>query len=57
MKRNGILLMLLIVGITAMAQAPMDPKDIMKKSRDQSKLSGLESKTTLEINDGKGTSV
>jgi outer membrane lipoprotein-sorting protein len=37
-----------------MAGSGPDPKEIMKRSRDQAKLSGLESRTTLEINDGKG---
>lgn len=56
MKIYNLLIMglVLCIGTGAMAQAPMNPKDIIKKSRDQSKLSGLESKTTLEINDGKG---
>jgi len=41
------------LGSIAMAQST-DPKAIMDKSREQVKLSGLESKTILEINDGKG---
>lgn len=54
MKQILLLLSGLVLATSAFAQAPMDPKEIMKKSRDQAKLSGLESKTTLEINDGKG---
>jgi outer membrane lipoprotein-sorting protein len=56
MKIKNLLMtgLVLCLGTAGMAQGQMDPKDIMKKSRDQSKLSGLESKTTLEINDGKG---
>ncbi len=54
MKKSIIILLFSVLSGALMAQAPMNPKDIMKKSRDQSKLSGLESKTTLEINDGKG---
>ena len=45
-------LALLYAGITADCQT--NPKEIMKKSREQSKLSGMEAKTTLEILDGKG---
>jgi len=51
-------IVMIIVGlaltVTSWAQAPEDPRDIMKKSRDQAKLNGLEAKSTLEINDGKG---
>lgn len=54
MKRLTILLIGIVLGSVAVAQGSADPKEIMKKSRDQSKLSGLEAKTTLEINDGKG---
>ena len=43
-----------ILGGAAVAKDESDPKEIMKKSRDQSRLSGMEAKTTLEINDGKG---
>lgn len=48
------LLIGLAIGAMATAQKQTDPKEIMKKSRDQSKLSGMESRTVLEINDGKG---
>lgn len=44
----------LAFGLAGTSQDPSDPKEIMKKSREQSKLSGLEAKTILEINDGKG---
>jgi outer membrane lipoprotein-sorting protein len=54
MKKLVIACMLGLVGGALMAQLPTDPKEIMKKSRDQAKLSGIESTTTLEINDGKG---
>jgi len=32
-----------------------DPKEILRKSREQAKVAGLETKTTLEIHDGKGS--
>jgi len=54
MKTIKIILLCMVLGITAFPQNITDPKEIMKKSRDQSKLSGMEAKTTLEINDGKG---
>ncbi|MFA5816994.1 MAG: outer membrane lipoprotein-sorting protein [Bacteroidales bacterium] len=54
MKKIKIILICMALGGAAVAQTASDPKDIMKKSRDQSKLSGMEAKTTLEINDGKG---
>lgn len=54
MKTISIILLWVALGGAAVAQSSSDPKEIMKKSRDQSKLSGMEAKTTLEINDGKG---
>ena len=54
MKQIALLLIGLIAGSTAFAQTDPDPRGIMKKSRDQSKLSGMEARTILEINDGKG---
>ncbi|MFA6128556.1 MAG: outer membrane lipoprotein-sorting protein [Bacteroidales bacterium] len=54
MKRIQILLIGVLLGSSVLGQSLSDPKEIMKKSRDQSKLSGMEAKTTLEINDGKG---
>lgn len=50
----GIAVMALLAGSVLMAGSGPDPMEIMKKSRDQSKLSGLEAKTTLDIFDGKG---
>ena len=54
MKTSLTFLIYLSLGATLFGQGITDPKEIMKKSRDQSKLSGIEAKTTLEINDGKG---
>ncbi|TSA33771.1 MAG: outer membrane lipoprotein-sorting protein [Porphyromonadaceae bacterium] len=54
MKTINIILVCMALGSAALAQNISDPKEVMKKSRDQSKLSGMEAKTTLEINDGKG---
>ncbi len=54
MKTIKLMMLCVAIGGAAMAQGNSDPKEIMKKSRDQSKLSGMEAKTTLEINDGKG---
>lgn len=54
MNTLKIILLCLTIGCSAVAQNVPDPKEIMKKSREQSKLSGMEAKTTLEINDGKG---
>lgn len=54
MKTVKIILVCLTFGSMLIGQNPSDPKEIMKKSRDQSKLSGMEAKTILEINDGKG---
>jgi outer membrane lipoprotein-sorting protein len=54
MKTIKIMMLCLAFSGTAWAQGNADPKEIMIKSRDQSKLSGLEAKSTLEINDGKG---
>jgi outer membrane lipoprotein-sorting protein len=54
MKAINLLMLGLGLSCNVWAQSTGDPKEIMKKSRDQSKLSGLEAKTTLEINDGKG---
>jgi outer membrane lipoprotein-sorting protein len=54
MKKLAILMMALMFTGLAIGQVKPDPKEIMKKSRDQSKLSGMEAKTILEINDGKG---
>lgn len=54
MKKVKIILLCMALFSMAVAQNGSDPKEIMKKSRDQSKLSGMEAKTTLEINDGKG---
>jgi outer membrane lipoprotein-sorting protein len=54
MKRIYLIMLCAALGGSAFAQNMTDPKEIMKKSRDQSKLSGLEAKSTLEINDGKG---
>jgi outer membrane lipoprotein-sorting protein len=52
MKTIKILLLLGLFSVTVLGQS--DPKEIMKKSRDQAKIAGLETKTILEINDGKG---
>jgi len=54
MKTIQLILITLTLGGAVMAQNSSDPKDIMKISRDQSKLSGMEARTTLQINDGKG---
>jgi outer membrane lipoprotein-sorting protein len=54
MKTLSVIMLWLAAGSIAIAQTAPDPKDIMKKSRDQSKLSGMEARTVLEINDGKG---
>jgi outer membrane lipoprotein-sorting protein len=54
MKTLKIFLICITLGSAIVAQAQSDSKEIMKKSRDQAKLSGMEAKTTLEINDGKG---
>ena len=52
MKTVKILIILGFFSMSVYGQS--DPKEIMKKSRDQAKIAGLETKTTLEINDGKG---
>lgn len=56
MKAINVLMLGFALGLSCAvwAQSTADPKEIMMKSRDQSKLTGLEAKTTLEINDGKG---
>jgi outer membrane lipoprotein-sorting protein len=54
MKTIKIILVGLAFGSVVFGQNSTDPKEIMRKSRDQSKLSGMEAKSTLEINDGKG---
>ncbi len=52
MKTIKILIILGLCSVSVFGQN--DPKEIMKKSREQAKIAGLETKTTLEINDGKG---
>ncbi|MFH0760131.1 MAG: outer membrane lipoprotein-sorting protein [Bacteroidota bacterium] len=52
MRTIKILIILGLCSVSVFGQS--DPKEIMKKSRDQAKIAGLETKTTLEINDGKG---
>lgn len=47
-------MMAALVATTAFGQGPLGPKEIMMRSREQAKLAGMEAKTTLEINDGKG---
>jgi len=54
MKAIKIMVLCMAIGSATVAQNGSDPKEIMRKSRDQSKLSGMEAKTMLEINDGKG---
>ena len=56
MKKTMMMVIAAMGAVTLMAQAPLDPKEIMVKSREQARLPGLEAKTTLEINDGKGNS-
>ena len=53
---NKVLFLIIGVSLGACLQAQPDPKDLMQKSRKQTLVSGMESKTTLEIHDGKGNS-
>lgn len=54
MKTRIWIIICMTISCTTFGQNTIDPAEIMKKSRDQAKLSGMEAKTTLEINDGKG---
>lgn len=54
MKTIFTMLLALVLAGSTIAQNLSDPKAIMEKSRDQSKLNGMEARTTLQINDGKG---
>ena len=56
MKINYLMIAtgLLGFGLGCFGQVTPSAREVMESSRDQAKLSGLESKTTLEIFDGKG---
>jgi outer membrane lipoprotein-sorting protein len=54
MKIEMLTIIAALSAVSMMTQAQTDPKEIMIKSREQARLEGLEAKTTLEINDGKG---
>lgn len=51
--KNILMITLLAASALSLAAQP-NANEIMKKSRDQAKVSGLESRTKLEIHDGKG---
>ncbi|MFO7617940.1 MAG: outer membrane lipoprotein-sorting protein [Bacteroidales bacterium] len=56
MKINNLSIALIILSLAmpSFGQSPPTAREVMARSREQAKLSGLESKTTLEIYDGKG---
>jgi len=54
MKKNILLAGLLLFQVALVAQTNLSAVDIMKKSMENTKLQGLESKTRLDINDGRG---
>jgi hypothetical protein len=56
MKTNHLIapFIFFAISIATFGQSPPTAREVMERSRNQAKLSGLESKTTLEIFDGKG---
>jgi outer membrane lipoprotein-sorting protein len=54
MKTIWLTIVAALSAASLFAQAPVDSREIMVKSREQARLASLEAKTTLEINDGKG---
>jgi hypothetical protein len=46
--------LLLLIPLTLLLAPQDNPREIVKKSRDQARVSGMEAKSVLEIHDGKG---